>query len=107
LAAAREFRQRIARENAERKTLNPLAYGLALHFGEVAYGNIGAARRLDFTVIGPAVNHASRLQDLAKQLGRQVLVSRAFAREIDQPMTDLGHYDLRDIEHPQQVFTLP
>src|SRR5258707_14680732 len=48
----------------------PLAYGLALHLGEVGFGNIGSRRRLDFTVIGAAVNHARRLQELTKTPGR-------------------------------------
>jgi adenylate cyclase len=109
LAAAQDFCRRTNAENELRRSLGeaPLAHGLALHFGEVAYGNVGAPRRLDFTVIGPAVNRASRLLDLAKRLDRKVLVSRAFARELDQPLADLGRHYLRDIEHPQQVFTLP
>jgi adenylate cyclase len=73
----------------------------------VAYGNVGAPQRLDFTVIGPAVNRASRLLDLAKRLNRQVLVSDALAQEIDQPLIDLGGHCLRGVEHPQHVFTLP
>jgi adenylate cyclase len=84
----------------------PVAHGLALHVGEVAYGNIGASRRLDFTVIGPAVNKASRLLQLAKRLNRQVLVSSAVAKEVDQPLLDLGRYRLRDIKQRQRVFTL-
>jgi adenylate cyclase len=85
----------------------PLLHSLSLHFGEVAYGNVGASHRLDFTVIGPAVNRASRLLDLAKQIDQKVVVSRVFARELDHPLVDLGRHQLRGIEHPQQVFTLP
>jgi adenylate cyclase len=109
LAAAQEFVSRTDAENETREKQGraPLTQGLALHFGEVAYGNVGAPRRLDFTVIGPAVNRASRLQELAKRLGHGVLISRAFARELDQALTDLGRHELRDIEHPQQIFTLP
>jgi adenylate cyclase len=79
-------------------------HSLSLHFGEVAYGNVGAPHRLDFTVVGPAVNRASRLLDLAKQLDRQVIVSRVFAQKLDQPLVDLGRHHLRDIDRPQQVF---
>lgn len=109
LAAAREFCQRTEAENVLRQSSGspPLAHGLALHVGEVAYGNIGARHRLDFTVIGPAVNRASRLLDLAKQLDHPVLVSHAVAREVDQPLIDLGRYPLRDVEKPQRVFTFP
>jgi adenylate cyclase len=107
LAAAQDFCRRGDHENDARRPLDPLAFGLALHFGEVAYGNVGAPRRLDFTVIGPAVNRASRLQDLAKRLGLRVLISGAFASAVDQPLIGLGRYGLRDIVHPEQVFTLP
>ena len=109
LVAAEAFCRRTDAVNAERRAqgLAPLAFGLALHFGEVAYGNVGAPRRLDFTVIGPAVNRASRLQELAKRLGRRLLLSRAFAQSLDRPLVDLGRHELRDVQQPQQVFTLP
>lgn len=105
LAAAREFCRRSEAENSRR--IVPVRHGLALHVGEVAYGNVGAAHRLDFTVIGPAVNRASRLLELAKRLDRQVLTSDALAREVDQTLVDLGLHRLRDVEQPQRVFTLP
>ena len=54
-------------------------FGLALHIGEVMFGNIGASQRLDFTVIGPAVNHAARLEKLCSPLDRSVLLSAAMA----------------------------
>ncbi|TDQ09165.1 adenylate cyclase [Phyllobacterium brassicacearum] len=109
LAAAQEMCLRSEAENAQRRSLDtpPVVHGLALHFGEVAYGNVGASHRLDFTVIGPAVNRASRLLDLAKRLDREVLVSHALAREVDQPLIDLGRYRLRDVKQRQRVFTLP
>ncbi len=109
LAAAQEFCKRAEAENVLRRSSGnpPLAHGLALHVGEVAYGNVGAPHRLDFTVIGPAVNRASRLLDLAKRLDQQVLVSQALAREVSYPLVDLGRHQLRDVERPQRVFTLP
>jgi adenylate cyclase len=109
LAAAQEFCQRAEAENALRRSSGApsLEHGLALHVGEVAYGNVGAPHRLDFTVIGPAVNRASRLLDLAKRLDQQLLVSQALAREVSQPLVDLGRHQLRDVERPQRVFTLP
>jgi adenylate cyclase len=109
LRAAEEFCQRTEVENSQRRSSGapPVVHGLALHYGEVAYGNVGAPHRLDFTVIGPAVNRASRILDLAKQLDRQVLISHALAQAVDHTLVDLGHHQLRDVEHPQRVFTLP
>jgi adenylate cyclase len=109
LAAAQEFIRRTDAENDLRRSAgtSALVHGLALHVGEVAYGNVGAPHRLDFTVIGPTVNRASRLLELAKQLDQQVLVSQALAREVSQPLVDLGRHQLRDVERPQRVFTLP
>jgi adenylate cyclase len=108
LAAAQEFRLRTDAGNELRRSFGrvPLMHSLSLHFGKVAYGNVGAPHRLDFTVIGPAVNRASRLLDLAKQLDRQVIVSRVFAQELNQPLVDLGRHHLRGIDRPQQVFAL-
>jgi adenylate cyclase len=109
LAAAQEFCRRSEAENDLRRSAGTaaLVHGLALHVGEVAYGNVGAPHRLDFTVIGPAVNRASRLLYLAKRLDQQVLDSHALAREVSQPLVDLGRHQLRDVERPQRVFTLP
>ncbi|MBO1903392.1 adenylate/guanylate cyclase domain-containing protein [Microvirga sp. 3-52] len=106
LAAAQEFGLRTDAENDLRSSIGrtPLMHSLSLHFGEVAYGNVGAPHRLDFTVIGPAVNRASRLLDLAKQLDRKVVVSRVFAQELDQPLSDLGRHHLPGVDRPQQVF---
>ncbi|HEY0800062.1 MAG TPA: adenylate/guanylate cyclase domain-containing protein [Steroidobacteraceae bacterium] len=72
----------------------PLNYGIGVHVGDVMYGNIGSHTRLDFTVIGPAVNMASRLETLTKQLGRTVLLSRAFADfvESDFDLERVGEY---------------
>jgi adenylate cyclase len=84
----------------------PLAFGLALHLGEVAYGNVGGRRRLDFTVIGPAINHASRLQELTKSLSRSLLISSAVARASARPLVSLGRHRLRDVADPDEVFTL-
>jgi adenylate cyclase len=78
-----------------------------LHVGEVAYGNVGAPQRLDFTVIGPAVNRASRLLDLAKRLEQQVLVSDALAQELDQHLVDLGRHRLGVWSTRSRSFTLP
>lgn len=79
---------------------------VGLHVGEVAYGNIGGRRRLDFTVLGPAVNYASRLQDLAKSLGRSILLSRGFSGLILDSVVDLGDHPLRGIGDAERIFEL-
>jgi adenylate cyclase len=84
-----------------------VCFGLALHIGEVMFGNIGASRRLDFTVIGPAVNYAARLEKLCGPLDRAVLLS--FAMSALLPETDLeslGNHTLKDIDRPQAAFGL-
>jgi adenylate cyclase len=87
--------------------LPPLAFGAALHLGEILWGNIGAADRLDFTAIGPAVNLVSRLEGLCRPLGRSVLISGAVAAETGTPLVLLGEHMLRGIATPCAVFTLP
>ena len=80
-------------------------FGLALHIGEVMFGNIGASKRLDFTVIGPAVNHTARLEKLCVPLERQVLISQAVAALLPEGETvPLGHHAMKDIDQPQAVF---
>ena len=81
--------------------------GLALHRGEVAYGNIGAADRLDFTVIGAAVNLASRLEGLCARLKAPWIVSSAVAEHVDVPLTDLGLHLLKGLSDPVRVWGPP
>jgi adenylate cyclase len=87
--------------------LPPLPFGAALHLGEMLWGNIGAADRLDFTAIGPAVNLVSRLEGLCRPLGRSVLISGEVAAETTTPLVPLGDHQLRGIATPCAVFTLP
>jgi adenylate cyclase len=105
-AAASEAGAAIATLNVERRRAKHPAIGFAmgLHVGEVAYGNVGGRQRLDFTVLGPAVNYAARLQDLAKRLNQPLLVSRAFADRIAQPLTAFGAHPLRGIGRAEEVF---
>jgi len=71
------------------------------------WGNIGAADRLDFTAIGPAVNLVSRLEGLCRPLDRSVLISGTFAAETTMPLMPLGTHELRGIASPCAVFTVP
>jgi class 3 adenylate cyclase len=87
--------------------LPPLRFGAALHLGEILWGNIGAADRLDFTAIGPAVNLVSRLEGLCRPLGRSILISGALAAATATPLVALGEHRLRGIAAPCEVFTLP
>jgi class 3 adenylate cyclase len=90
-----------------RRGLAPLRFGAALHLGEIFWGNIGAADRLDFTAIGPAVNLASRLEGLCRPLGKSILISGALAAATETPLIALGMHELRGIASPCAVFTLP
>ena len=84
-----------------------LNVGIALHLGDVVYGNIGAADRLDFTVIGAAVNVAARIQELCKSLGKQVLVSAGFACGCtSERFVSLGLHRLRGVREPRELLTL-
>ncbi|MFN0116080.1 MAG: adenylate/guanylate cyclase domain-containing protein [Paracoccaceae bacterium] len=81
-------------------------YGIALHAGDVLYGNVGAAGRLDFTCIGPAVNMAARIEALTKTLGHAVLASAAVAGHLEGRFRDLGGQPLRGFDQAQPVFGL-
>jgi len=85
----------------------PLSAGIALHVGEVMYGNIGSAERLDFTVIGPAVNLASRVEGLCKTLGQSILLSDQFADRCTtrSSLRSLGRHSLRGIALEVELFT--
>jgi adenylate cyclase len=109
LRAAAAARAGMAHLDAARhgQGLAPLPFGIALHLGEILWGNIGAADRLDFTAIGPAVNLVSRLEGLCRPLERAVLVSGAVAAEIKTPLIPLGTHTLRGIAVPCAVFTVP
>lgn len=82
----------------------PLKMVVALHYGTVIYGNIGAADRLDFTVIGPAVNLVSRIEAVAKSLNLPLIVSDDFARLYGGTLRSLGQHKLRGLEQPHELF---
>jgi adenylate cyclase len=91
----------------QQQGLAPLPFGVALHLGDILWGNIGAADRLDFTAIGPAVNLVSRLEGLCRPLEQTVLVSGAIAAVTRAPLIPLGSHALRGIAMPCAVFTVP
>ena len=110
LKAATELRRSFPGLNKDRAAVGKpvMDFGLALHLGDVLYGNFGANDRLDFTVVGPAVNEASRIQALCRPLERNVLISRAFRNTADVTdlLLSLGFHELRDVQEPQELFTL-
>lgn len=84
-----------------------LNIGIALHLGEVMYGNIGSRERLDFTVISSSVNETSRLEGLCKTLGTRLTMSETFVNSISRTdVVDLGEQDLKGVSAKQRVFTL-
>jgi adenylate cyclase len=109
LGAATEALDRLAAVNEARQkgALPEFRVGIGLHLGEVIYGNVGSADRLDFTVIGPAVNLASRIEGLTKRLLRPLLTSSAFAEVCPRPLVSLGFHPVRGLYQPEEVFGLP
>jgi adenylate cyclase len=108
LAAAIETRAKVLSmpKLTEMEHLPPISFGLALHVGEVLYGNIGGGNRLDFTCIGPAVNLAARLEKIAAQKDRIIVTSEAFAAHCQSKLSPLGQFDVRGFHDPQTVFGL-
>ena len=108
IAAAAEAQARLAALNEARREAGqrPLTCGIALHVGTVYFGNVGAPARLDFTVIGQAVNCAARIEGLCKELGEPLLISGELARHVDRPLRPRGAHLLRGIPDPVEVFAL-
>jgi adenylate cyclase len=109
LAAARDARRAVAEVSARRSeaALPVSDLYLALHVGELLYGNFGGPARLDFTVLGPAVNEASRIAALSRTLDCKVILSSVFAQALDRrdALVSLGRYALRGVAAPQELFT--
>jgi adenylate cyclase len=104
LAAAREARRRLGALPTTDAAFN---FGIALHLGEVIYGNVGIPERLQFTVVGAAVNEVARVQDLTKQLGHPLLATASFADAVAGPWRPCGEHLLRGIETPMPILTIP
>ena len=109
MAAARRLVDDIEAANEARAAggHDPVRCGVGLHVGPVTFGNIGTEDRLDFTVIGPAVNRAARLESLTKELGVPILASAEFNAVSTIPLKSLGKHTLRGVPQPVEVFTLP
>jgi adenylate cyclase len=110
LSAAIAARQSVAELKRHRAAAGKPVTGmyLGLHVGEVFFGNIGSRERLDFTVVGPAVNEASRIAAMCRSVDQPILMSAAFADvgDIKRRLVSVGRYALRGVSHPQELFTL-
>lgn len=108
MTAAQAALNNAERLRAERRAAGQADFrcGIALHVGDVMYGNIGAADRLDFTVIGPAVNLVSRIETLNQDLAVPLVYSAAYAAHWSGQSRSLGTHRLKGIAEPQEVFTL-
>lgn len=106
--AAEEAFAKLAQLNATRRSENKveIQFGVGLHEGKVLYGNVGAPSRLDFTVMGPAVNRTARLESLTKDVGHPLLVSKEFSTYLDRTVTSQGFHRLKGIAEPQEAFAL-
>ena len=106
LAAIRQGYQHMESVNETRAAEGQpvLNFGTGLHRGNITYGNIGTNKRLDFTVIGPAVNEASRIEDLCKKLNQPVLASAAFAAGVSDDLESLGDHELHGVKKKQEIF---
>lgn len=84
-----------------------LEFGIGVHFGEVHYGNIGSRTRIDFTVMGQAVNITARMESLCRKFNKPILFSDDFARQLDEPVVQLGEEKLKGYVTPFKVMTTP
>ncbi|MER2267321.1 adenylate/guanylate cyclase domain-containing protein [Methylobacterium oxalidis] len=110
-AALRAAEEAVAKNDAlnaarRRRGEPALAVDVALHYGEVVYGNVGASRRLDFTVIGRAVNETCRMEALCDELGRSIVLSEEVARRCARPTVRLGTFGLRGVRAERTLYGL-
>ncbi len=104
LAAAEEALRMLHDRNLKHADERPINVGIALHYGEAAYGNVGSGVRLDFTVIGKDVGLASRIANMNRPLDEPLLLSEAFARRLRRKTTRLGAFAARGFKEPVEVF---
>ena len=103
---------RVSRSSVEAMTysvgqaIERFRFGVALHVGNILYGNIGGGNRLDFTCIGPAVNLAARLEKMAGQLGRTIVASEGFVHACDAGWSELGEFPVAGFAKAQRVYGL-
>jgi adenylate cyclase len=95
-----------ALQAAPKQIQQHISIDIALHYGNVAYGNIGSGNRLDFTAVGRDVNILSRLELLCKDVGRPLLMTDTFAVEVAEPVIEIGHFELRGFRRHQAVYAL-
>ena len=108
MGAVRDAEARLGAVNEERAAggLEPLDYGLGLHVGDVMFGNIGVADRLEFSVVGPAANEVARIESLTKSIGRRNLASAEFARAVPDQWESAGEHVLQGVGDPLEVMAL-
>ena len=112
LGAAQQMKRRLAELNARRQAEGHAVttVRLGLHVGDVFYGNIGSNERLDFTVIGPAVNEVSRIVSMCRSVDRDVLASAEFVAATSPAerarFASVGRFALRGVRRAQELFTL-
>jgi len=104
ISAARDAFDRAAGNAGAGPAFN---FGVSLHMGQVMYGNVGIERRLDFTVIGPAVNQVTRLEGLCKSMGVPIVLSEGFQEHYVGDVSPLGNHILPGLDQGVEVFTLP
>ena len=104
--ALKEASNKLMQTNLQRTNAgkDELAYGVAVHFGEVLYGNIGAPARLEFSVVGEAANEVARLEGMTKQLGFATLLSESVARRVVLPTVDLGRHEIAGSDTMLRVY---
>lgn len=109
VAAANDAIERMARVNEERhdSALPALEFGIGLHLGDVMYGNIGTAERIEFSVIGAAANEAARIEGMCKLLGSNFLISEEVERHLEKRWHSLGKHALRGVGNEIEVFKQP
>jgi adenylate cyclase len=103
IRAARVATGRIASANAANPDLPVMRFGIGLHIGDVTYGNIGIPERMQFTVIGPAANVASRIEDMTKALGEPILVSAEFAEQYSGRLVSRGFHALKGVKGAREL----